>query len=108
MPKLVVDRLWRHTPTRTWLGIDRSVVQLDAELRGRWRQERPDWEYLSLIETLCNAEGCPVYFGSDRQRGISSFDYGHLTPLASRELARLGLVAALTRAAPAGSAGSGN
>lgn len=108
LPNLVVDRMWRHTPQRTWVGVDRNVVQLDAALQSTWRTVDPDWRYLSVIDALCNPQGCPVFFGDDRMRGISSFDYGHLTPLASRELAQRLLAPAVIGAVPVESAGSGS
>jgi hypothetical protein len=81
LPRIVAFRFWESTPRRTWIGVDREMLE-----RSRALASVPG--YVSLTDYFCNAAGCLVYYGNDRQKGITSFDYGHLTPLASLHLAR--------------------
>lgn len=48
------------------------------------------------MAAFCNSEGCLTYIGSDRAEGITSFDVGHLTPIASDYLAKNLLVKLVT------------
>lgn len=78
LPKLMAFKLWENTPRRTFVGVDRDLLSFRA----------PGVDYISLTDYFCNAEGCLVYFGNDRRRGITSWDRAHITPLASYHLAR--------------------
>lgn len=44
--------------------------------------------YVSIVDHFCAVDGCLVYLGDDRMLGLTSWDYGHLTPLASVDLAK--------------------
>lgn len=45
-----------------------------------------NFTYVSVMDTMCNGDGCISYW-KDPKQGITSFDYGHLTPLASKYVA---------------------
>lgn len=40
------------------------------------------------MDYFCNIEGCLVYYGDDIREGIASWDYGHITPVASYHFAK--------------------
>ena len=54
----------------------------NAELQ-RDLETDPIVRFAHAIDTLCNGDGCLVYFGDDVARRIVSFDGAHLTPLDS-------------------------
>ncbi|MET0321189.1 MAG: hypothetical protein ABW069_10750 [Duganella sp.] len=39
--------------------------------------------FADLIGQFCNAQGCLVYLGDDKTKGLTAWDYGHLTLPAS-------------------------
>lgn len=41
-----------------------------------------------MTAALCNAEGCLTYLGERMEDGLVTFDYGHLTPVASTFVAQ--------------------
>ena len=87
LPKIVAWRLGDNVPRRTYAGIDRRVTALDGELRSRLPQSA-SVRYVSVIDYFCNRDGCLVYYGDDIREGITSWDYGHLTPIASYHFAK--------------------
>ena len=44
--------------------------------------------FADLINFFCNNEGCLTRVGNDKARDITTWDYGHLTPVASDFLAK--------------------
>ena len=48
--------------------------------------------YVNLIDILCNDSGCLTYLGDDKRYGLTSWDSGHLTPVASDYVAEKLLV----------------
>ncbi len=101
LPKLVVRTLWDDPNPRTLTGIDTRVLAADATLKAAFMT--PDaadptghqMRYVSIIDHFCNTGGCLVYLGDDRMLGLTSWDYGHLTPPASVDLAKGVLAAAV-------------
>jgi hypothetical protein len=87
LPKLVAYRLWDNIPRRTFIGIDRRVTAIDSELKSKLPQSA-SVRFVSVIDYFCNSEGCLVYDGDDIREGITSWDYAHLTPVASYHFAR--------------------
>lgn len=94
LPSLVLSKFWNKTPRRTYDGIDRAVLDANAALRAGYKPTGSDM-YVDLISLFCNKEGCLTYLGEDRKAGITSYDYGHLTPAASEFLAKQLLVQAI-------------
>ncbi|MDH5525743.1 MAG: acyltransferase [Nitrospirota bacterium] len=87
LPRLIARKLWNNTPERTLVGIDRQVIARDQALKAGFpRMEGA--RYVSLIDFFCNREGCLTRFGDDRVEGITTYDYGHLTPATSDRLGR--------------------
>lgn len=86
LPYLMLTRLWINTPRRTYRGIDEAVMHANQELQAGFKQT--DSEVLvDLFNFFCDAKGCLTYLGDDKKTGITSYDYGHLTPVASDYLA---------------------
>jgi peptidoglycan/LPS O-acetylase OafA/YrhL len=87
LPNLILRRLWPDTPERTRVGVDTPVMAANTQLRQTFTPQ--DGVYLvDLIGFFCNQAGCLTRIGPDRMTGITSADYGHLTPVASEHLAR--------------------
>lgn len=100
LPAIVVYRLWGNPAPRSNVGLDRDVLKDDAKLLQNAASE-PDVKYLSIIEYFCNEDGCLTYLGKDRMRGIASYDYGHLSLIASDAFARDRIVPMILKEQPA-------
>ncbi len=90
LPQIIVRDLWPDTPRRTLRGLDMNIVQADARLKSETAND-PAFTYVSIIDLFCKEGGCLTYLGNDSKTGITSGDYGHLTPLASEYLAEKSL-----------------
>lgn len=82
LPKFLARKLWNNTPKRTYDNVDPTVIELNEKLKAGFRQQ-DDEKFISLIDFFCDSEGCMTYLESDKKLGITSWDYGHLTPIAS-------------------------
>lgn len=87
LPRVAVRELWEAVPQRTYLGINKQVLIEDSRLKKQFPASNRQ-QYVSLIDFFCNTDGCLTYIGSDKVAGITSWDYGHLTPVASGFVAR--------------------
>jgi len=87
LPKVVAHKLMPDTPHRTFIGADRSVMHLDQTLKLQVEQSAAV-RYVSIVDYFCNGSGCLVYIGDDLKSGITSWDYGHLSPIASYHFAK--------------------
>ena len=90
LPQIIARDLWPDTPQRSLHGLDMNIMQADASLKSATENDHA-FEYVSIIDAFCDANGCLTYLGNDRKTGITSADYGHLTPLASEYLAEKSL-----------------
>ncbi|MDI1301266.1 MAG: acyltransferase family protein [bacterium] len=88
LPKVIARKLWPNTPQRTWIGIDREFVALNETLKLNDFKSINGVSFIDLMDLFCNTNGCLTYIGNDKKLGITSWDYGHLTPVASDLLAR--------------------
>lgn len=91
LPKIVLRKFWKQTPRRTFVGLDNAVYQNNAALKAHYAASQT-LVFADLSGAFCNTEGCLVYLGEDRTTGLTSWDYGHLTPTASDFLAKQLLV----------------
>ncbi len=87
LPNIILRRLWSNTPKRTYVGIDEQVLKENTMLQERFTQS-DGRIFVNLIDFFCNESGCLTYIGDDKKTGITSWDYGHLTPIASDYLAK--------------------
>lgn len=91
----VVARLLPDVPSRRVLGTDKSMMWLDAKLKASTHGSGAI-DYLSLMDYFCNKDGCLIHYDSDIAESVTSWDYGHLTPVASYHLAKDLLVPIIT------------
>ncbi|WP_338585885.1 acyltransferase family protein [Pseudomonas sp. MAG733B] len=94
LPKIIMKSLWINTPRRTNSGLNTVVIDQNTELKKRLANSGA--VYADIINAFCNKDGCMTYLGDDIKTGITSWDYGHLTPLASEYLAKKLLVDLVT------------
>ena len=87
LPKIIVRKLWDLPSDRTFVGVNYDVVRENELLRKRF-QNVESFVFVDLIGFFCNDVGCITRVGNDRQNEITTWDYGHLTPLASDFLAK--------------------
>ena len=97
LPNIVALKLWENTPAFTKYALDQNFNDLDKKLNSLFPKSS-ERTYVSLIDNLCNSNGCAVFLGDDKKLGITSWDQGHITPIASQKLAKEVLVPEITRA----------
>ena len=95
LPKIIARNLWENTPRRTYSGIDRQVLKNNLLLQQNFHSSEAHI-FVNIISFFCNMEGCLTYIGDDKKTGITTWDYGHLTPIASNLLAEKLLVPVIT------------
>jgi len=83
---ILARHFWPNPPARLnkWLRSD--LFETDRVLKQRY-EGSSDLRYVSMIDSLCNADGCLTYIGPDPREDIVAFDYGHLTLSSSRYVA---------------------
>lgn len=89
--KIIARKLWKNTPKHTFIGLNQDIIHLNTKLARHFKATN-SVQFLNLIDFFCNQKGCLTYLGKDKQQGITTFDYGHLTPIASNQLAQQLLV----------------
>jgi peptidoglycan/LPS O-acetylase OafA/YrhL len=72
-------------PARTSRGLVPESLRIDAAMASSKYPEHVS--YLSIAKLLCNADGCLTAIGPDIEHDVTVWDYGHLTPNASRRVA---------------------
>ena len=101
LPKLVIRKWWSHTPERTWEQLDGASMRDNDALRvAVTRQRDAGIVFVDLLNILCNSEGCLTRIGADRKTGATSWDAGHLTPVASEYVALNGLAQVISGQPP--------
>lgn len=80
--KLVLKEYWGELPLRLKDHLVRSVITVDAILRERYRGSNL-LTYISLVDGLCNLNGCLTHVDGNIKEGLITYDYGHLTLPAS-------------------------
>jgi peptidoglycan/LPS O-acetylase OafA/YrhL len=87
LPKILARKLNMVIPRKTHVGIDFDVFAKNDIMK----KEIPTTErqtYVDIINLFCDSSGCLTYLGDDPKTGIITWDYGHLTPIASEYLAK--------------------
>ena len=85
--KIIATQYWDDTPQRISSGLDQTVFQ--EEIQNKKDIKTSDhFVYVSLLDLLCDKNGCLTYLGDDKKQGITTWDYGHLTPIASTYIAQ--------------------
>jgi peptidoglycan/LPS O-acetylase OafA/YrhL len=83
----VLVRTLPNVPKHTFLGVDKAVLDLDGKLK-RESEQSNFVEYVSLIDFFCKNDGCLTHYTEDVLASVTSWDYGHLAPIASHHLAK--------------------
>ena len=96
LPKVILRDLWQNTPQKTFVGVDDKILEVNKTLENDFKSSASS-QFISIIDYFCDKEGCLTHIGKDRKLGITSFDYGHLTPIASDAFARDVLVPAIMK-----------
>jgi peptidoglycan/LPS O-acetylase OafA/YrhL len=81
--KLILKNYWGKVPQRLNTHLIQSVMKTDRIMKERYGSSLTI-TYISLIDRLCNAEGCLTYLDGNPQDGLITYDYGHFTLPASR------------------------
>lgn len=87
LPNIIAYKFLPDTPQRTFIGVRKDILESDRKIKSEFSSSSNVF-YLSLIDYFCNDEGCLVYYGNDVSDGITTWDYGHLTPIASYNFAK--------------------
>lgn len=82
----VVVRLWKDVPRTTLTGVNLEVLNHDQTLQAEFNAT-DSLHYVSIIDNFCDDDGCLIYIGDSVRDGITSWDSGHLTPIASADFA---------------------
>ena len=99
MPKIVLRGLDGYSPERTRLALNPSIVRDHARIAGAFAGAggvSPNMQFVDLYALLCNPAGCLTRV-NDTLAGLTTFDYGHLTPDASKFVAERLLTPAVLR-----------
>lgn len=95
LPSIVVN-LWDNVPRKTRAGLNTRVMNLNKNLKKHFDLS-DNIRFVSIIDNFCDDSGCLVYIGDSLKTGITTWDYGHLTPLASLDFAKNVLVDEILR-----------
>lgn len=85
--KLILKKYWGEVPERLHDHLRQSVFTTDRIMKGRYR-DSSRITYISLIDRLCNADGCLTHLDGNPKEGLITYDYGHFTLPASTYVAR--------------------
>ncbi len=85
--KIILRKYWQYTDNRLNVYLNKDVLHTDTVLKARYKNTENVW-YVSLVDGLCNAQGCLTYLNNDRKAGLITYDYGHFTLPASEYVAR--------------------
>ncbi|WFR77799.1 acyltransferase family protein [Janthinobacterium rivuli] len=97
LPRLVLRDLWESTPQRTFIGLDKDVVNNNEDIKKNFMVSDGIF-FADLMAPFCNADGCSIYLGDDKMIGLTAWDSSHLTPVASDFVARKLLVGMILKA----------
>jgi peptidoglycan/LPS O-acetylase OafA/YrhL len=98
LPRTIVRKLWDVDSDRTFVNLMETTHKSNEDLKLKFASNK-DFRFVSLIDFFCNDRGCLTRIGNDRREGIISWDYGHLTPVASDFLGKNLLASAVLSAA---------
>jgi peptidoglycan/LPS O-acetylase OafA/YrhL len=76
-------------PERTWVGVAKPSLEMDDLMR-TWALP-PGYQYFSVKDVLCNADGCLTRVGNHLATDLVVWDYGHLTQAGSDYVVSHGL-----------------
>ena len=86
LPEVVAAHHWDVPGNRVAHGLIPERARIDRELKARVAEIR-GLTYVSVIDNLCDANGCVGVLPGSADRDLLAFDAGHLTPKGSVHLA---------------------
>ena len=90
LPTIIAKRLQYVPPSaipeRSYLGLKQDVIRANDELLKQTASD--DFFYVDLIRLFCNPQGCLTRIGNALAEDSVTWDYGHLTPVASAYLGK--------------------
>lgn len=90
LPTIIAKRLQfyrpEEIPQRSRLGLRQDVAEANDALARQAAGQK--FVYVDLFRAFCNTEGCLTRLGPKLDADSVTWDYGHLTPMASTYLAR--------------------
>jgi len=95
LAKLVARNYLLHTPRYTFRGLDMEMYGSNIELKKTYAAANIN--YADVMSVMCNDDGCLTYLGDDVLKGLTTYDYGHLLPVASEYIAKNLLVPQIYR-----------
>ncbi len=96
LPDVVVSQYWGRSFARVSYGLDTALPALDREMHAKYGGSTL-LRYVSIIDRLCNAEGCVGAVPGSNPPELIAFDFGHLTLQGSAYVAETVLRPALVR-----------
>jgi peptidoglycan/LPS O-acetylase OafA/YrhL len=99
LPIIMVRQNWDSSSDRETRFLHSSTFVEDNVLR-EYFAGNPSITYLSPLGVLCNADGCLTRLGPDKKRDITTWDTGHMTPVASDFVVRELLIPLLAKKRP--------
>ena len=87
LPEVVAAQHWDLPGSRVAHGLVPERAKIDRELRARVSGIR-GLTYVSVIDGLCDVNGCVGVLPGSADRDLLAFDAGHLTPKGSVHLAK--------------------
>jgi peptidoglycan/LPS O-acetylase OafA/YrhL len=89
--KVIAKKYFHDTPERISTNLDQQFFEINDKLKAASSQGDL-FAFVDVIGALCNSSGCLARLGADNKDGITTWDYGHLTPVASAFVAEKLLV----------------
>lgn len=82
-PKIIARKLWENTPTRTFEGIKKDIIENNLYLVNELKNQKHIM-FIDLIGFFCNQDGCLVGLNQeDRKKDLVIYDSDHLSLEAS-------------------------
>lgn len=82
LPTVVVWRDWNTHNNFISNGLDKSILNSDMFLKNKY-ENNTYLLYVSLVDELCNADGCRAFIDISQNRNLMLVDSGHLSPKGS-------------------------
>jgi peptidoglycan/LPS O-acetylase OafA/YrhL len=97
LPKIFARQLWRTKSNRTYVGIDIGILENNKKLKNNFKKNNTT-EFFDVIDAFCDEKGCLTYTDdSNIKESLTTWDYGHLTPSASKWLSKSTLINQIIR-----------
>lgn len=87
LPKIFARQLWITKPKRTFIGVKQDLFTKNELLLRSFPADDTS-QFVDVIGLFCDSNGCLTYIDDDIKETMTTWDYGHLTPSASKYLAQ--------------------